>query len=319
MTKWSVLLSFFPFCALAQSFAPEPGQPGSTAIHVDSSIILNWASSVEIERGWMDIQNTALGYAAYGSDVDALGLADGQPISLGDGGMATLKFPYGISNGPGPDFAVFENGFADHYMELAHVEVSSDGINFFRFSSVSETPTETQLNNFSFSNCAYLNNLAGKYRVYFGTPFDLEELSGQVGLDIDNVTYVRLIDVVGSIDPGVGTMDSQGNVINDPYPTAFDSGGFDLDAVAVLHEVSSFGLEEVALKAVIFPNPVSEFLYVDKVEMEEWMLSDLYGSVLLQGQSLTEGGIDFRSFPAGIYLLNIRVKGEWQAQRIIKH
>ena len=43
-----------------------------------------------------------------------------------------------------------------------------------------------------------------------------------------------MVDVVGSIDPMYGTRDSLGNLINDPWPTPFATGGFDLDAVAVL-------------------------------------------------------------------------------------
>ena len=35
-------------------------------------------------------------------------------------------------------------------MELAFVEVSSDGVNFFRFDAVSAAPTDVQLTNFSF-------------------------------------------------------------------------------------------------------------------------------------------------------------------------
>jgi hypothetical protein len=46
---------------------------------------------------------------------------------------------------------------------------------------------------------------------------------------------VRIVDVVGSLT--LGSVDSLGNVVNDPYPTAFASGGFDLDAVGVLHAV----------------------------------------------------------------------------------
>src|SRR3989338_1482760 len=242
--KLMVLLALTPFALHAQSFAPAPGLPGSTAIYKDSSAIVNWASSVEIVRGPMEIQNPSAGNASFGAEIDGLGQADAIPFSLGDGGTATLKFPFGISNGPGPDFAVFENGFADHYMEFAHVEVSSDGVNFFRFPSVSEVPTDVQIDNFSFSNCAYVHNLAGKYRVHYGTPFDLEDLSFILSLDVQAISHVRLVDVVGSIDPNWGTLDGLGNIINDPFSTPFESGGFDLDAVGVLHEEAQARISE---------------------------------------------------------------------------
>jgi hypothetical protein len=48
---------------------------------------------------------------------------------------------------------------------------------------------------------------------------------------------VRVTDVVGSINPLFGTRDSLGNLINDPFPTATPSGGFDLNGVGVLHAV----------------------------------------------------------------------------------
>jgi hypothetical protein len=40
-----------------------------------------------------------------------------------------------------------------------------------------------------------------------------------------------VIDVVGINDPLLGSHDSLGNLIIDPFPTPFPTGGFDLDAV----------------------------------------------------------------------------------------
>ena len=83
---------------------------------------------------------------AYGEDVDeqwrqpslALGPATGDTldvVSLGNGGSITLTFAEPIRNGAGFDFAVFENGHVDTFLELAFVEVSSDGAVFVRFDS----------------------------------------------------------------------------------------------------------------------------------------------------------------------------------------
>jgi len=82
----------------------------------------------------------------------------------------------------------------------------------------------------------------------------LGELVDSVGLDVNAVTHVRLVDVIGSIDPAYGSIDNQGNLINDPYPTEFPSGGFDLDAVAVLHE-APVGMNELSSSVTIYPNP----------------------------------------------------------------
>jgi hypothetical protein len=228
----------------AGPYPPAAGQPGSTAIGMDDPSLVGWATGIDVVRGPMDISNPAAGNASFGVPELALGAASGEAIdvvSLGDGGVASLTFVKPIVNGPGFDFAVFENGFGDNFLELAFVEVSSDGIHFFRFDSVSLTQTGTQVGGFDLLDPSDLDNLAGKYRQGYGTPFDLEELAGTPGLDVHHIVVVRIIDVVGSIDGNYATYDSLGNKINDPWPTAFDSSGFDLEAVGVLNAVTCGG------------------------------------------------------------------------------
>ena len=75
-------------------------------------------------------------------------------------------------------------------MEFAFVEVSSDGVNYYRFPATSEIPTATQSDNFTITDCGYVHNLAGKYRVNYGTPFDLADFSGILSLDVQNITHV---------------------------------------------------------------------------------------------------------------------------------
>ena len=235
--------ALFPALAPAGPYAPAADEPGSTAVAYDSASIVGWASgSQNLVRGPVNISNPGLGYANYGSDTDALGASDAAQnnslpvVSLGDGGRITLTFARPIANGPGADFAVFENGINDNFLELAFVDVSSDGTNFTRFRAVSLTQRTTQVGPFDQTlDATDLYNLAGKYRVGFGTPFDLAELAGTPGLDINNVTHIRIQDVVGSINPLYGTVDSLGNLINDPWPTNFGTGGFDLDAVGVMN------------------------------------------------------------------------------------
>lgn len=249
-----VLIFIWGFQFFAQTYAPAPGNPGTTAIHKDSSALVFWASGVELQRGYLDISNKSLGSPAFGTAENALGKPEGNSfdiVSLGDSGVVIFTFPYAISNGTGYDFAVFENGFTDNYLELAFVEVSSDGINYVRFPAVSEIPADEQMGNYQFSDCRYVNNLAGKYRQGFGTPFDLEELTGS-GVDLNAVTHIKIIDVIGSIDPQYGSFDSQGNIINDPWPSAFDSGGFDLDGVGVIHS------EELGTAEKEFPYMLSD-------------------------------------------------------------
>jgi hypothetical protein len=138
--------------------------------------------------------------------------------------------------------AVFENGFITSlplaYLELAFVEVSTNGTDFVRFPSESLTQTTTQIGGFGVLDTTNIDGLAGKYQAGFGTPFDLSQVAGlSPNVDVSDINFVRVVDVVGSIDPALGSRDSLGNLINDPYPTAFPSGGFDLNGVGVIHAV----------------------------------------------------------------------------------
>jgi hypothetical protein len=161
-------------------------------------------------------------------------------LSLGDGGSVILTFAAPLTDAEGPDFAVFENGFfvtpGAVFAELAFVEVSSNGADFVRFPAVSATQTLTQAGNFSTLDPSNLQNLAGKHPAGYGTPFDLAELAGAPGLDVRRITHVRLVDVTGDVLQSRGSRDSLGNWINDPWPTNFQTGGFDLDAIGVIHQ-----------------------------------------------------------------------------------
>lgn len=231
--------------AYAGPYSGAPETPGSDAIHMNDSAFVAWAAGVdELVRGPVNIANPGLGLASFGTGANALGpvVGDGEDdvysvVSLGDGGWITLTFDKPIANGDGWDFAVFENGFSNNFLELAFVEVSSNGIDFFRFDSVSLTPADVQVGGFGSLDPTNIHNLAGKYRQGWGVGFDLDELSMvSVLLDINAVTHVRIIDVVGSIDPAHASYDSLGNIINDPYSTPFNTGGFDLDAIGVRYE-----------------------------------------------------------------------------------
>ena len=228
--------------ALAGPYAPAVGQPGTTAIAYDSPLFVGWATGVaNLIRGPLDISDPGGDVVTWGTTLDVLGAADAAAtnlpvLSLGDGGSITLIFDKPIMDGAGADFAVFENGLSDTFLELAFVEVSSDGVSFFRFGSFSNTQSATQAGPFSLTDPTNIHNLAGKYRSGFGTPFDLAELNGMPGLNLNAVTQVRIVDVVGSIEPLYATRDSLNRVINDPWPTLFETGGFDLDAVGVIHQ-----------------------------------------------------------------------------------
>ena len=133
---------------------------------------------------------------------------------------------------------MFENGFADNFLELAFVEVSSNGADFVRLPAISLTPTTAQVGSFDLLDSTNLYNLAGNFRAGFGTPFDLSDVAGlSPAVDVTHINFVRVIDVIGTINPAFSSLGSLGNRVNDPYATAFASGGFDLDAVGVINAV----------------------------------------------------------------------------------
>lgn len=248
----------FVFTSNAQPYPPAAGNPGSTALHKDSTIFINWAHSCSIERGYRDISVPDSGYATVGDSTMATGMAlSNGVVSLGDGGHATCTFPLPISNGPGFDFAVFENSFSDTYLELAFVEVSSDGEHFFRFPSHSLTDTTIQVGPFDTLNPKNLHNLAGKYRASYGTPFDLDDLPFDALLDKNAIQFVRIVDCIGSITDEFASFDNNGNKINDPWPTTFPSSGFDLDAIGVIHQNVWYGVPETNPFQYLglYPNP----------------------------------------------------------------
>lgn len=258
------ILPFLTILALSlpasAQFPPPAGQPGTTAMHKDSSAFVAWATACTVQRGPQDISNPSLGLASVGVQANVVGMPNGNVLSLGDGGIATLTFAQPITNGPGWDFAVFENGFNDTYLELAFVEVSSNGTDFVRFPATSNTQTDTQVDGFGALDATLIDNLAGKYRAQYGTPFDLEELSGEPGLDVTAITHVRIVDVVGCIQDAYATYDSHGNKVNDPWSTPFASSGFDLDGVGVVHHLAT-GMDELfatRLNMQLIPNPAQQ-------------------------------------------------------------
>lgn len=233
-------------------FPDKVGTPSCDAIDANSTLIQSWAISCDIKRGRILIADTLADFASFGISDNALGKADNRVISLGDGGIATLTFQKPIIDGPGADFAVFENSFEDHFLELAFVEVSSDGINFIRFPAISNTQDSIQIGAFDYiKDISGLHNLAGKYKTGYGTPFDLSELKNHPDVNIHAITHIRIIDIIGSIDDKYASKDSRGKKINDPWPTPFETCGFDLDAIAIINQQDMQDIH-------IFPHPIQK-------------------------------------------------------------
>ncbi|QEF99238.1 hypothetical protein Mal15_33000 [Stieleria maiorica] len=233
-----LLLSVSPLSAEIYSGPRETDHAIDGAVAADDQRIVEWADVIDSTRTMFGPRgSTAIdqngGFNSLG-DLDAAEIAAG--VSPG---FLTVLFPSGIGNGAGHDFAIFENGFAfgtnangtsGLFAEFAYVDVSTNGSDFARFPSISLNtgPLPGGFGtNFSPFDVTNVYNLAGKHAAGFGTPFDLDELQGDALvaaglLDLDNIQYVRLVDI-----PGDGSfLDSQGNPIVDNWLTS-GSGGFD--------------------------------------------------------------------------------------------
>ena len=254
---------------------------GNTLVSPAKYVFAEWASKcVSYEPGdgitgsgtdygaseWMKPEK-ALGKPTTGDTSDV--------VVLGEGGKITLSFDRPIRDGDGYDFAIFENSLNDTFIELAFVEVSSDGVHFVRFPNfyLGSSPVGSDSDSGGGVNDATLiYNLGSKYRIGFGNGYDLAELKqaheyilkhgaslssapdascifteqycadfleNYAYLDLQSVKYVRLIDIVGD----GSTKDSSGTVIYDAYPT-HGTSGFDLSGIGAINAAATQPLYE---------------------------------------------------------------------------
>ena len=214
---------------IVEAYPGAATTPTSRAVPADDPRIVGWAAAIHQFTVGADVSG------AWTDGERALGPADGTStgvLALGRGGSVTVALAEPLSDGPGPDLAVFENAFSDGFLELGRVSVSTDGEHFATFDAAARTPEPVGA--FGTLDPTVLHGLAGVYRQGFGTPFDLERLRFDEGVRrgfvrLDDVRFVRIDDVVGD----GSDLDAWGRPIHDPFPTT-GSAGFDLDAVAVL-------------------------------------------------------------------------------------
>ena len=248
----NIALSFLLLSAVLWILPPVSASAGpytEAGIQSNDPRIVGWASGWTNEvRGPKDIANPGGGNAGAGSPNYVLGPVTcdvGNIISLGDGGELTLTFALPIYDGSGDDLVVFENGFFSGlglFADLGFVEVSTDGVAFARFPGISLT--SSPVDSYDTIDPTDVFYLAGKHpganqQPCEGTGFDLSSLSSHPAVvsgdvDLAEINYVKVIDVIGN----GSTQDSQSNPVYDPYPTDFENGGCDLQAVGVINQGS---------------------------------------------------------------------------------
>ena len=199
---------------------------------------------------------------------------------------------------------VFENSFDGNFLEFAFVEVSSDGSNFFRFPATSLIDTAVQVGTFENTDCRLVKNLAGTYVAGYGTPFDLAELGTTIGLNKNAITHVRIVDVVGCIQPAYCSRDAIGKKINEPWPTPFAQGGFDLDAIGVLHSAGPTGIATLEQSSIRIKNPISEQEGLSIISSQNHFIKvfDAGGKLVLQSDSEALSTIRLN---AGLYFIQL--------------
>lgn len=311
---WKLLGLWFPLAGWAQgSWPPAAGKPGSSALFKDTSLFVSWAPRCEVERGFINIADKSLGRVNYGNPVDATGTSNPAVVSLGDSGIAIITFDGVVFDGPGYDFSVFENGLSDSYLEYAFVEVSSDGLHYFRFAPYFEGDTTIQIGPYDQrGEATEVHQLAGKYRAQYGTPFDISDLPYHSALNKDSIRYIRLIDVVGSLDDRYCQRDALGRKINDSWPTPFATnnrytGGFDLDAVGFVHYLGEIftGIWQVADKGrtsvSIYPNPAIKSFAVADYGFQEIHLVTVDGATHTLPYCVR--GADLDGMQPGVYVV----------------
>ena len=243
----SVSLAFVVLC-LGLSVVTQEAMAGpfNAPGHLPSEMTA-WATSVDDAlAGPVDIAQPGLGVANFGLPSLVLGpsltggaAGSSDVFSLGDGGFITLFFDAGIGDGIGNDFAVFENGFIDQgsgflFAEFAFVEVSTNGSDFVRFPTTSLQAIPVSA--FGVVDPSDYHNFAGDQLIGVGTGFDLHDLIDDplvrnATVALTDIRFVRIVDVVGD----GSTFDGAGEPVFDPYATSFAAGGFDAEAVGILH------------------------------------------------------------------------------------
>jgi len=230
--------------ACGSVFAAPGDFDGPYSLHGVTPDVANWwATSVVGSSGQSPPENI-------------LGPVDGSCAvgSLG-GGWITVGFDQAITNGPGDDFAVWENGFVVSgtggrmYAELGYVDVSTDGENWVEFPSVYLEAEEGTPN----IDPTYVYNLAGNYEAHYipfenreGTPFNLDDILGTpevlAGLvDPNEINYIRLQDIIGG-GQGGGNWDQATYFGYDRDHWIHDGIGYfgtgaDWDAIGVINAV----------------------------------------------------------------------------------
>lgn len=211
MTRW--LASALAACACGAPVS-ESTDAGARAEGPFASSVTTFTPGEAAGFGQSAMPDVVLG-APRGSGANAGSL---DVVSLGRGGSIVLAFDRDIVDGPGPDFIVFENAFVvddqTAFREAGIVAASEDGTTF------AEWPCAAADEAGRFPGCAGVNPTLSSPSNGVD-PTDVARAGGDAfdlaDVGLARARYVRITD---------GGHNRYGA----------PSGGFDLDAIAVIHE-----------------------------------------------------------------------------------
>ena len=132
----------------------------TSAYQITDSNIVAWVKGAEVVRD---------STVTNGHYYDVIGVANTSKFVAINQGNATLTFDRPIKNGSGVDFVVF--GYENGSNGQAFVEVSSNGVDFFRF----DNKTKVLQNG-------------------YGTGYDLDSLTDNTLLNKQNIRLIRIVD-----------------------------------------------------------------------------------------------------------------------------
>ena len=201
---------------------------------------------------------------------------------------------------------------------MAFVEVSTNGTDFVRFPSYSQTQTINQIGGFEELDPTNIHNLAGKYMVGYGTPFDLEELVDSALIDINNINFIKIVDVIGIVNHPLASLDYNATPINDPFPTPYPTSGFDLDAVGVIHQFVGIHKKN-NLTTTVYPNPSSGNFTIkyNSLAFKNIFLYDNLGRIISKENTTLKEYNFSQNLQPGVYIIKTEINGKAIFNKII--
>jgi len=96
----------------------------------------------------------------------------------------------------------------------------------------------------------------------------------------------------------------------------FESGGFDLDAVGVIHS-EQLSLSEFELGLEMYPNPTSGLVYIEFNQEFEYQVFDSEGRILIE--KTKKSTLDLSPYQEGIYYIEFYSNNTTLVRRIFKY